>query len=124
MNEIKPLPEYGYCFVAQNDLKPGDEHWNGNRWIICEAGCRGVQPTCGYKFRCRRILPPEGMRILGWEETVKAGRTFQWLRKNGNVWVSYFWGIDTTVKDIVNYVNGNTRRDAILAIAAMKERGE
>lgn len=57
MNE--PKPEYGYHFVSQDDLQPGDEHWNTNAWELC-----AMEQGRHHCTRRRLILPPEGMRIL------------------------------------------------------------
>lgn len=109
MNE--PKPEYGYHFVSQDDLQPGDEHWNTNAWELC-----ATEQGRHHCTRRRLILPPEGMRILGVDETIEAKSDFRWFRNN--VWESCVWGKDTTVKEAVEYVNGNTRGEPILAIAA------
>lgn len=114
MNE--PQPEYRYRFVAQTDLQPGDEHWTGNRWAICDAGygtINGTVNTCAGSHRRRRILPPERMRILGLKEHL-ADYTKNKFTLDGITWKPLFKGNDFTTEEVIN-LYPNIR---ILAIAA------
>lgn len=67
MNE--PKSEYGWRFVENNDLKEGDEHWETVDGKSCWAECVGrLTDNCSSEFRRRKIVAPEGWRILALDE--------------------------------------------------------
>lgn len=109
-----PQPEYGYRFVAQDDLKPEDEHYlkQANKWIPCDAANASGE-ECGAHYRRRLILPPERMRILGVSEHLADSPTNKYTR-DGITWKPITEGSVFTTKEIINFYPNM----GILAIAA------
>lgn len=62
----EPKAEYGWMTVGINDFKDGDEHLSGGTWQRCLFY---GSARCPFQRR-RRIVAPDGWRVMGIDERI------------------------------------------------------